>query len=171
MADFSELAGDLSGVQKAFLSLLSGAEKVGVGGTPLKIYNDVVQRGRTSPITEADLSQAEREALLRLVRGKAEATGSRSGSIDYPDYAKYGNGLSENLLGGFRYSLGDDGAANVSDVYDFNANRAGPPIENNQAMQAFAVLANPRGLAAQIGRKIVPDTSGRGVPVQIKLSQ
>jgi len=170
MADFSELSGSLSGVQKAFLSLLSGAEKVGVGGTPLKIYNDVVQRGRTTPITEEDLTPTERQALFRLVQSKASATGSKSGSIDYPDYAKYGSGISENILGGFRYALGDDGAAHVSDLYDFNANRAGPPIENNQAMQAFAVLANPRGLAAQIGRAVVPDTSGRGVPVTMRLA-
>jgi hypothetical protein len=103
------------------------------------------------------------------VRAKAEATGSSAGTIDYPDYRKYGSDLSENILGGFRYSLGDNGSAAVSDTYDFNANRAGPSIENNQAMQALAILANPRGLAAQIGRQVVPDASGRGVPVQITL--
>lgn len=162
----ADSAPPLSGPQSAFLKMLGWAEQIGIGGTAVKLYNDVIQRGRTAPITEQDVSPTERQQFRDLVLAKAAATGQNSGKIDYPDYQKYQPSLDSNILGGFRYSVDPSGGVGIKDSYDFNVNRAGPDIENNPIIQSLGIVANPRGLAAQIGRAVKPDTGG-GIPVQM----
>lgn len=161
----------LSAMQSLFLNLLSGAQSLGIGGTPVKLYNDVIQGGRTAPITESDLSQTELGQFKQMIQDKIAATGQPSGRIDYPDYMSLQPGArpSPNILGGFQFNRDPTGVLNIKDVYDFNANRAGPAYENNPVLQALAMAFNPRGLAAQIGRQVRPDIGGQGVPVNINL--
>jgi hypothetical protein len=152
-------------IEKAFMGGLRAIESAGFGGAPLKLYNDVVQRGRTAPITREDIQPHDAANLLDIVNRKIAATGQASGSIDYRDYGN--SPVSQNLLGGFRYDASGD-KVRISDTYDFNRNRDDGWGENRLA-QALSALANPRGLAASIGRKIAPD--GRGVPVIIDLDK
>lgn len=156
---------NLSFVERGFLGTLRAAESVGAGGTALRLFNDVIQRGRTEPITEQDLKPAEQEKLRALVVQHSQNNGSQSGMIDYKDYR--GSGVDPNILGGFKYSI-KDGNISVEDTYDFNTNRI-DGWEDNRIVQMLGALANQRGLAASIGRKIIPDSGGNGVPVRIKL--
>jgi len=164
-AGIKDVNSDLSGPQKALLFALDKAEKIGVGGTAVRLYNDVIQRGRTEAITAKDLNSSELDGLKEIVLAKAQKTGQQSGVIDYKDY---NSKLDSNILGGFKYKIQNNKLI-VDDVYDFNANRA-DKFEDNRFMQGVAFLANPRGLAAGIGRKRVSDTSGKGVPVKIELN-
>ncbi len=150
----------LSSVERGFLGALSAAESAGIGGTKLKLYNDIIQRGRTSPITENDLQPDEQEKLKALVlkQGKPE------GKIDYKDYV--GSGMPEDILGGFRYKV-DNGVVHITDTYDFNKAKGGS-WDDNSLVQALAAFTSPKNLAAEIGRKIAPD-SKPGVPVRITL--
>ena len=140
-------------------------ETIGMGGTSLKLYNDTVQRGRSSTITEADLSPEDLGGLKSIVEDHAKSTGRSSGSIDYKDYK---GRADHNILGGFRYSIDQNNVITITDKYDFNADR-GDPSDYSMPMQAAAMILDPRALAAHIGRKTIPDTGGRGVPVLIKL--
>jgi hypothetical protein len=156
-------------VQSTFLGVLSKAEAMGFGGTAVKLYNDVVQRGRTSPITEADIPPSEVADFAKLVRGHADATGKSEGTIDYPDYRKFAPGLSHNIVGGFSYKIGRGGDITITDTYDFNVARAGRHDEN-VLLQAVAAVVSPRNLASKIGRDTIPDAGGRGIPVQIHIA-
>jgi hypothetical protein len=161
----------LNAVQRSFLKALDLSQQLGLTmghPTAIKLYNDVVQRGRTDPITEADLAPDERAQLRDLVLAHSERNNQTAGSVDYKDYFEHKSPLDQNILGGFRYSIGDNGIK-VRDTYDFNKNREGAPIERNPFIQAAAAFANPRGLAAQIGRDVIPDTGGQGIPVDITL--
>ena len=151
---------NLSSVERGFLGALSAAESAGIGGTKLKLYNDIIQRGRTAPITESDLQPDEQEKLKALVlkQGKSE------GKIDYKDYI--GSGMPEDILGGFRYKV-DNGAVHITDTYDFNKSK-GSSWDDNSLVQALGAFTSPKNLAAAIGRKIAPD-SKPGVPVKITL--
>ncbi|NLS19907.1 lytic transglycosylase domain-containing protein [Rhizobium sp. P40RR-XXII] len=151
----------LSTVERSFLTSLRYAEDMGAGGTALKLYNDVIQRGRKDPITENDLSVDERQKLKALVLSK----GKDSGSIDYKDYR--GTGIDSNILGGFKYHV-KDGVVHIDDTYDFNSDRA-EAGDDNVFIQAAGAVANPRGLASVIGRKIAPNTKA-GIPVRIILN-
>ncbi|NTF54424.1 hypothetical protein G6L12_05885 [Agrobacterium rhizogenes] len=150
----------LSSVERGFLGALSTAESAGIGGTKLKLYNDIIQRGRTAPITENDLQPDEQEKLKALVlkQGKTE------GKIDYKDYI--GSGMPEDILGGFRYKV-ENGAVHITDTYDFNKSK-GSSWDDNTLVQALGAFTSPKNLAAAIGRKIAPD-SKPGVPVKIIL--
>lgn len=152
----------LDWLDKLFLGGLSGAEWLGLGGTPLKLYNDVIQRGRKEPITEKDFPHRELAAYRDLVLKKARDTGRSEGNIDYPDYV--GTGLPQGSLGGFRYRVTDDGNVAITDRYDFNANR-GAPTDQNMAVRALGALFAPMHAAAAVGRKVAP--SGKGVPVNM----
>jgi soluble lytic murein transglycosylase-like protein len=151
---------NLSSVERGFLGALSTAESAGIGGTKLKLYNDIIQRGRTAPITENDLQPDEQEKLKALVlkQGKTE------GKIDYKDYV--GSGMPEDILGGFRYKV-ENGAVHITDTYDFNKSKGGS-WDDNSLVQALGAFTSPKNLAAAIGRKIAPD-SKPGVPVKIIL--
>ncbi|MCZ3377420.1 transglycosylase SLT domain-containing protein [Rhizobium sp. AG207R] len=151
---------NLSPVERGFLGALSAAESAGIGGTKLKLYNDIIQRGRTATITENDLQPDEQEKLKALVlkQGKPE------GKIDYKDYV--GSGMPEDILGGFRYKV-DNGVVHITDTYDFNKAKGGS-WDDNSLVQALAAFTSPKNLAAEIGRKIAPD-SKPGVPVRITL--
>lgn len=153
----------LSGVERTFMAALRTAESAGVGGTAVRLYNDIMQRGRTKPITEGDFSADERQKLRDLVIKTAK--GKTEGKVDYKDYP--GSGVDSNILGGFKYQI-KDGTVHIEDTYDFNANRA-DGYEDNLFVQALAFVGNPRGLAASIGRKKLSDLSGKGIPVRIKL--
>jgi hypothetical protein len=162
----------LNTFERGFLGALQVAEKMGVGGTALKLYNDVIQRGRTSTITENDLTDEEKKSFYDLVKARAEDSGQKTGTIDYKHYLQYkvppGNWGITNILGGFKYSMEDDGRVKINDTYDFNADRAAIG-ENNPLVQDTESVMLPVGLAASIGRKIKPDTGGKGVPVDISL--
>lgn len=140
----------------------------------IKLYNDVVQRGRKEPITESDLKPNELSSIEKMVRFKAEASGEKEGKVDYPDYVEYQKstkespGISTNILGGFKYKLNEDNSISINDVYDFNVEKAGQ-YDENPFVQFLALLFNPRGLAANAGRKIVPNTGDYGVPVNIQI--
>jgi hypothetical protein len=173
----------LTGVQRTFLDALQAAERAGVGGTPLRLYNDVIYRGRTSAITERDLSGEEREELRRLVESHVARTGRRSGRFDHSDYAAALGGSRDHpdlaairgrpdlsqVLGGFQYSVGDDGRISITDTYDFNRAR-GDAWDDSRLVQFLSAFLEPRALAAGIGRRIRPD-DGRGIPVQITLGR
>ena len=160
--------GSLNFVESAFLKGLKAYENYGPRDTAVKLYNDAVQRNRTDPITEKDFSDEELESMQRLVLAHAKNSGKNQGHIDYPDYLKYKSDFDSNILGGFDYSIDADGRVIVTDTYDFNANR-GAPGDSNEILQGIAAVANPRGLAAEIGRKKIPDTGGHGIPVKISL--
>ena len=156
---------NLSSVETGFLAALRGAERAGLGGKSLALYNDIIQRGRTAPITENDFDETEKAALRSLVMSVSEKTGKKSGSVDYKDYR--GSNFDSNILGGFRYKITDAGIF-VEDTYDFNASRA-DGLEDSVFIQALGAVGNMRGLAAGIGRKKLSDRSGKGVSVRIKL--
>jgi hypothetical protein len=168
---------NLSLVQRAFLGVMRGAEGIGAAGTSLKLYNDIVQRGRNAPITESDFTPDELSAMQDMVKNKMAITGQPAGHIDYRDYPG-GNlmvadrskaaGEVMNTLGGFNYSVQPNGAIGITDKYDFNASR-GDSSDDNPWAQALAAALYPRNLAASIGRRIIPDTSGRGVPVNVTI--
>lgn len=164
MQPTSKKENELSGVERTFLNALSGAESAGLGGTAVRLYNDIIQRGRTAPITEADFSVEEQTALRDVVL--RDANGKMKGKIDYKDYRT--GEFDHNILGGFSYEI-KNGEIIIDDVYDFNADRA-DGTEDNVFVQALATVANPRGLAASIGRKKLSDLSGKSVPVKIRLS-
>jgi hypothetical protein len=144
-------------LDRLFLGGLRVAEAVGIGGTPLKLYNDVVQRGRRDPITEKDFPPDELAGYRQIIERK----GGTEGHIDYPDYK--GTNVPQANLGGFNYKDGE-----ITDKYDFNTNRGGP-YEKYLAARLLESVINPVGMAASIGRRIVPP--GAGVPVRIKLEQ
>ncbi len=151
-------------IDRSFLRAVALAERFGFGGTPMRLYNDVVQRGRTDPITEKDFTDEERAAFRRMIIDKWMRTGERQGSIDYPDYR--GSGASENSIGGFRYAVDGHGNIVATDKYDFNTNR-GHSHDRAYSLRAIASFVNPRGMAAQIGRQVVPPN--RGVDVRLNL--
>lgn len=168
---------DLSLIERGLLKVMDLADRAGNDSTSLRMYNDIIQRGRTSTITENDFTPSEQAALRSLVLNKAESAGP-TGHVDYRDYPggnmRLASGRTKesgeilNTLGGFDYALKPDGTVNVSDKYDFNADR-GDSLDNNLLAQGFSAIFDPRSLAASIGRKVLPDTSGRGVPVSITL--
>lgn len=162
---------ELGVVQKGFLKGLNLMESISPAHhTALKLYNDVVQRGRTEQITEKDFPEHEQIQLRDLVLSHSAKNGGQdSGKIDYKDYVEHKSALDQNILGGFKYSIAKNGDISITDTYDFNKDREGPSIERNPFMQILGAIANPRGLAAQIGRDVVPDTGGKGIPVRIKL--
>jgi hypothetical protein len=151
-------------LENALLGILRGYEANVDNGTPLKLYNDVVQRGRKEPISEKDLTPAELKKLGGAVRKKGGAVGS----FDYPDY-RANMPTSHDLshtLGGFQYEIDDDANVTVRDTYDFNTAK-GSPTDNDLAMQIFSFLFEPRALAAAAGRKVAPP--GKGLPVNIHI--
>lgn len=150
-------------MENTFLGALNQAEKVGIGGTAVKLYNDFIQRGRTEPISQKDLSPTDIQSFKQLVEAKVQSTGSKQGKIDYKDYEK--SDADTNILGGFRYKVLDNGDIEIKDTYDFNVNKGGQG-ENNELVQVLAAFVAPKQLAASIGRKVLPDTKG-GVPVHI----
>lgn len=157
---------NLNGIQSAFLGMLRGAENVvPLHNTATRLFNDVVQRGRVQPVTERDFSKDELSKFEGMVRRHSADTGLREGKIDYPDYVRY-QGPDSQILGGFQYSVGNNGDITIKDTYDFNRNRA-EHGDDNRALQALAMIVNPRGLAAKIGRDVVPDVPGRGIPVDL----
>jgi hypothetical protein len=177
-AEQPQPSANLSGVEKSFLSALNLYEQAGLAGTDVKLYNDIVQRGRTEPITEKDLSQQDRQQLKDLVLSTAERTGKTKGHVDYKDYQAHTASrpfadqlknptLSANILGGFDYDI-KDGEIKVTDTWDFNMKTAGR-FDDNPIAQAFAGALAPRELFASIGRKVISDKSGKGIPVNIRL--
>lgn len=161
-------ASALTAPQLGLLGALRAYEGVGLGGTAVRLYNDVIQRGRRDPITERDFSPAEQEEMRRMVEAKSAQAGSPAGSIDYKDY-RPGSALDSNALGGFRYLIDEMGNISVKDQYDFNRDRASSFGEESALLHGLGILANPRGVAATIGRKIAPD--GSGVPVSVFLKR
>lgn len=151
-------------IDSIFLGGLSLAERAGFGGTPLKLYNDVVQRGRTEPITERDFSRDELNAYRDMVLSKYLQTGNPTGAIDYPDYR--GVPVPQGNLGGFRYNVAPDQGVTISDTYDFNTNRAGA-YDRNALVRLLASVVAPYRAAAGIGRITKPP--GTGVPVQLNI--
>ncbi len=164
----TESAPQANFVERSFLGALNLAEKIGLGGTAVKLYNDAIQRGRTTPITGNDIDPQELKQFENLVRAHAAANRTSSGNIDYKDYAKHAPSLDTNILGGFGYTINPDDSISIRDKYDFNADRAGA-YDNNALVQALGAFANPRGLAAKIGRDRLPDTGGHGIPVDITI--
>jgi hypothetical protein len=162
--------------ESALLWTLRGMEALGLGGRSVSLFNDVVQRGRTAPITQNDFDTPDIEALRRVVMEKVAATGSRAGGVDYRDYNRVPPSARPNsdILGGFQYAVDPDGSVSITDSYDFNTTnrRTGAPLagahDDNPFLQTIAGLLNPRNLAIHIGRKAIPDTSG-GVPVNIAI--
>ncbi|RWL14889.1 MAG: hypothetical protein EOR57_31580 [Mesorhizobium sp.] len=163
----SEAIDKLSFVQRRFVGALETAENVGAGGASLKIFNDIVLRGRADPITEADFDGPTLDKLREFVMHTSAKSGKKSGKIDYKDYPRH-NDTINNVLGGFKYKI-EGNSITIDDVYDFNTDRAGFG-ENSQLAQAFAAFFNPRNMAASIGRKIMPDNAKNGIPVKIRLS-
>lgn len=170
--------GTLNVLETSFLGGLNLAQNQGFGGTALRLYNDVVQRGRTDPITEKDFGKDELKAYKALVLHKVMKTGDVEGKIDYPDYESFRSSRPKtdipdsNVLGGFRYSYDPSkGSVSIADRYGFNTNRGGTSgLDDYMASELLGAFANPRGLAAHIGRKVAPkDDQHPGLPVQINI--
>ena len=156
----------LDWLDKSFLAGLRGAENLGFGGTQMKLYNDVIQRGRKDPITEKDFTPQEIYGLSNLVNKKIYQTGEPQGAIDYPDYRN--SGVDSNLLGGFRYSTDPDGKIKITDKYDFNTSKASS-LDQSTLYRLLNSAFHPVGMGAIIGRKIAPP--GSGVDVKLNLGQ
>lgn len=159
--------------QNAFLWFGRLAEKGGAYGTPLRLYNQMVQEGRTKPVTESDFTNLELDTAKRLILDKIKRTSKPSGHFTYEDYnGNYGKDepAARNLLmslGAFQYAVGDDGNIGISDSWDFNRDKA-TQIEGREAEKSPEVgLLMPTAYAAGIGRQVIPD--GSGVPVSINI--
>lgn len=162
---------DLSWQQKAILGILRLAEHiepVGDAHTAIKLYNDVVQRGRKEPITETDFHPDTLEKFRDFVITHSKQMGQNAGSIDYSDYRRLAPDINPNMLGGFQYNIDDKGNVGIKDTYDFNVDRGGPQ-DASPLYQTAGLLLNPMGVAASAGRRLVPDISGQGVPVRINI--
>lgn len=172
MFDHASKTPDLNWVESGFLAGLQMMEAAGHlfnhDETPLRLYNDVVNRGRKETITEKDFNKEDIDGFRKMIEAKISDTGKTTGKIDYPDYQKHGLKFLSQALGGFKYSQNEDGTIDITDMYDFNKDRAGK-YDNDVAAQLLSMLFEPRNLAASIGRKVVPDDPGRGVPVKIKV--
>jgi len=173
---------NLNPVQRAYLNVLAKLEKIGFGGASLRIYNDVVQRGRTRPITENDFTDNELADLTELVMTEHTRTGKGRGPIvpaheqKKPESEKYSPHytsadffMPRTYLGAFHYDVDDKGTYTITDKYDFNADRGDPTLDTNAFESVETGVYPSVAHGASIGRNIVPDTSGRGVPVNIKL--
>ncbi len=108
--------------------------------------------GGKEGLTENDLSDSDKESVLRAVQQVIQQTGQQSGTIGYGDYGggpiaiPQDPGLldilhksftdpafrMETTLGMANYNVGPDGNVHVSDQYDFNAS----PESVQQAKQA-----------------------------------
>jgi muramidase (phage lysozyme) len=153
----------LDRLDSTFLAGLRGAENLGLGGTALKLYNDIVQRGRTEAITENDLSADELSGYRKIVERKIAETGKKKGKIDYRDYK---GDADSNVLGGFSYSVNEDGEIEIFDKWDFNSKTATSDSEST-VLKALGMFFAPYHLASQVGRKTVPPE--KGIDVKIKL--
>lgn len=159
--------GAVEAVDDAFLSALDQAEKAGMGGTALRLYNEIVQRGRTEPITESDFSGEEQDIFRRLSLTKAGATGKQSGHIDYRDYAKLGVMSQSNAIGGFNFDIQKDGTVLITDKWDFNSKTRTGDGPRNAVFHLLAAFITPYQMAAAVGReRVTPD---KGVSVRIVL--
>ena len=173
---------DLNAIQKAFLGTLDLVDKTGLGGTSVRLYNDIVGKGRRNPVTEQDFTPDELQDLKDLILFKVQETGESEGQIDYPDYQKYTASrsfkdqfnrptFSENVLGGFKYSV-KDGNITIDDKYDFNkVSGVGQEHDDNIFLQLTAGVLQPYRMFSAIGRKVIADTGGEGVPVKINIKQ
>jgi hypothetical protein len=153
--------GKVDRLDRALLAAMRGLESVGAVDTPLRLFNDVVQRGRREPITERDFEPDEINALREIVHRK----GGTSGTIDYPDYGD-SDAAPKNALGGFKYEVDPQGGIDIADRYDFNTDRASP-YEDNLAYRLARMLLVPRDAAASIGRRTVPPGTGPDVRLRI----
>lgn len=178
---------------RVFLRMGQLAEDVGIGGDKLKIYNRVVGRGDTSPITEKDLSPKSMKFLSDMVnRSYTErGDGAFRSMNDYNTYGpKMNLGFNElhpslppkimgmdavsdaykhdvyQVLGRFNYAKDkDDGSSiNISDTYDFNYPFAGT---KNPLVRALTAITGPRNYAVDLAHRVVPP--GKGAPVNIKI--
>jgi len=170
----------LDPIESGYLKFLSGLEGVGFGGPSLRIFNDVIGRGRRQPITERDFHERDLADLNELVLQEYTRTGKRKGNIaprgeyaegsyDFLDYPR-----PRTYLGGFKYEIDDEGNILVRDKYDFNKAKGGESersssFEVRYPAQELAAQAPEAGFAASIGRHVLPDTSGKGVPVKIRI--
>jgi hypothetical protein len=164
----------LNRVEKLYLSAFNQLEKLGVGGTALRIYNDIVQRGRTDPVTENDFNEDELKRLKTIIQEKISKDGKTTGSFDYKNYlGSSDSGVIDsfrNILGGFKYKVEDDGTIVVTDTYDFNKLVRTSKLDNHPVVQAILGPINPVGLATHIARKKISAESRKGVPVEIRIT-
>lgn len=160
---------ELSSLQSGFLSALDLAESMGLGRTPLRLYNDVVGRGRREPITERDFTGYDMQMFHDLVTAARKRQGNMGEVVpqDYDTVIYAGGRPDYNAIGSFKYEIAPGGSAVIRDTYDFNLDRTDKPGVEGEG-STFQFLTNPVGYAASIGRKLVPDTSG-GVPVNVRL--
>jgi hypothetical protein len=147
------------------LSALAGAEKAGVGGKAVKIFNDFIQRGRTDPITEKDFSNSELNSFRKLIETKIEKTGKNAGAIHYKDYDN--QAIDQNIIGQFTFKKNSDGSIDIKDTYDFNPKALTTPGNNNELVQMLSAFVAPQRLGQVIGAKVLPD--GKGIPVHIRI--
>lgn len=179
---------DLSIVEKGFAGALRGLEAIGLGSTSMKLFNSVTA-GRTDPITENDLTPEDLDKFRDIVVNHAKANGKSTGRIDYPDYDKYSSPhgitnlkdpVSQNILGGFGYSIDDNGEILITDKYDFNpVSQQSTGVdkvlednlsESNPIVQAAVGALMPRNLGNKIGRALVPPGKGAAVAIKIPKS-
>lgn len=163
--------GGVRGIPEATVSenlILTGlrAKEYLFPDTATKLFNDVVQRGRTATITEDDFTSDDLEGYRQMIQAHVGRTGEKTGKIDYKDYID--SKVDANSLGGFSYNIDSDGNIKISDIYDFNTNR-GNSNEKNPLIQGLSVIASPKSLAASVGRDRAPE--GHGVPVSINISK
>ena len=157
-------------VERGFLGALDLAERAGLGGTSLRLYNDLVAKGRRTSVTERDFSPAELATFRQLATTARDKSGKATGVVGpeiYDDLMMQGGRPDYNMIGGFAYETAPDGGVVIHDTYDFNLDRAGKPgIEGQGGL--FQAITSPVGMAASIGRKRLPDSSG-GVPINIRI--
>lgn len=135
--------------------------------TPARLYLETLAAGKREPITEADFSPQEIDAIQSLIAGAREP-----GSVHYSDYGKDQPGLMgllspkgrvANSLGQFNYQQTPEGTV-VTDNYDFN-----PMFKNESPLLNVMSGLGTAGFSPLhlLGEYLVPP--GKGRQVRIKL--
>lgn len=165
--------------ESLFLTALSAAEKVGVGGTTVKFYNDFI-KGRTDPFTEKDLTKEDLSGLKQLIKDniahqtnmKWDTSENRIGYGNYDFISKETVDPSlRNLLGQFTYDTDKNGNVTITDKYNFdkhfNANEGNSTFD--MLKQAFT---DPKKLAKGIAYRMEDqDGNKKSIPVKINLGK
>jgi len=134
--------------------------------TPAKLYLQALS-GNKEPITEADFSPAELEAIQSLIAGS-----QRQGAVQYPDYGSDQPGMMgmfnpkgriANSLGQFNYQQTPDGTL-VTDKYDFN-----PTYKEDSSLINVLNALGTAGFSPMhlLGEYLVPPGSGREVKIKL----
>jgi len=160
--------GNLDLTDKIFLMGTRVYDSLGLSNTAERLFVDAIARGRTEPITEADLTDKDMSYFREIIEEKVRQTGKTSGRIGYGDYT--GDNAPYNILGQFKFKVNDDGSIDIEDKYDFNRGGAWAQIKGFSTLEKFKeMLSDPENYGNYVGQKARSDKSANALPVKIKL--